>query len=369
MNVVPILLCAVPFVITGGLADATASDPDAAGTQYRYVWTSTNRRQFTPAEYASLTGFGLVILQPAHGSSFEDEWILRDSSGEKLQNVRQGEERGWQVDVANPDYRQFIENQIAERMRSAPYDGVILDSFHPYVAGGLRGLSAEAVGRLNAGLAALLREVKKTVGSGRLVLYNGLARGQAPESVRDNRGFGYLALADGAQDEFFCFLDSKNVFRDSQQTAADAQVYRHYATTGKTIIYSVKLRNSAARAAQAHVKRFCFGNFLMGYVPGRSLIQFKEYGSQDKGPQIQNSGAPEERIPLGRPLAAPVRNGTIVERRFASGLVVVNLGSAPARFSSKVALTVWNGGVRGRNLRKGLSYVVPARDAAFFLTR
>ncbi len=409
MRKLALLFAALAITATGGSAAATSPAPGALRSQYRYTWTATNGRQFTAAEYAKLAGFSIVILEKSHGSSFQDwdaaarelerrnphqkvfanflanaangtflrrwgssfkdEWILRNDSGTKIPNLRQGRQAGWRVDLTNPDYRHFLESQIEERMRSAPYDGVMLDSFHVPDPGGSRALGPAEAARQSTGLSMLAAEVKRVVGPGKLVYFNGVARGQTTRAGRDDRGFDFLTQADGAQDEFYCYLDTANVFRDPQQTAADTLVYRRYSAAGSTILYSVKLRNDAARAAQAHVKRFCFANFLIGYVPGRSFIQFKEYGSETAGPQIESAGSPEQRIALGTPTALPARTGTVARRRFALGWVFVNLGATASRVSLPADLTLWNGDVRGRSLRRGQTYLLPARDAAFFLNR
>ena len=391
---------------TGSSGSSTSSTgvggvPSSAGVGYRYIWTGAPGRGFTPAEIQDLARhYQIVILskttgrnfadvdQAVHeikqanphvvvllnllaskvntgllqrfGAGFQQSWMVRSPSGRTIGQPG----RGYFVQTWNPAYRAFILHQLAIRMAAAPYDGVMFDNVRWY--SGMADLTADQQQKLNQGTALLLSAAKRQLGS-KLVLYNGIARGNSLDSPRLSRGFQFLPVTDGAQDEFNCYLDSSGAFRPASQLTADASRYAALAQSGKTILLSVKLRGSASQADADHIKRFCFANGLMSYVPGKLYIQFKEYTSEAAGPQIANGTSAEQSLPLGDPVAPARVSGDTASRLFRNGWVVVNRSPSPVTVTLPLELRLANGGSLGATYRRGAHYVVPGDDAAFFL--
>lgn len=391
---------------------APAPSAEVIGSQYRYIWTA-RQGPFLPADLQRLgTGFHTVIIekthdhgnfdaqdaeartlaaQPGHpavfvnflsriitkpflsaaGPTFNQAWILRDSSGRPIPfKESKSPDKGWWVDVSNPDYRHFIEQWIARRLQAAPYAGVMFDNFHVAADDNIGAtLPPGKAEQLDAGLQALLTETRAAIGPAKLIYFNGVARSTASgKNVRTDRQFGYVPEANGVQDEFFCYQDMANTFRPAADLWADIQTYHQLALSGKAVLHSVKIRTDDAKGLADQVKRFCFATFLMDYVPGQSMIQFKSYADEDKGPQIEDSAAPEQDIPLGHPTADAVARGDVWSRTFAHGWVVVNAGEAPAQINAPSDLTLRNGNATGQHLSKGASYTVPPHDGAYFIS-
>jgi hypothetical protein len=400
---------------TSTTATATAATPTYAptptvatgGRNYRYIWTGTPGRRFTDQEFRSLTRHeALIIIAKAYGNSFADDdaaarrlvsldpdatvlvnflagalppvladrwgpafndaWLLRDANGNPIGDCSGGECQ-YRVDVADPGYRRFLVAQVQERMRAAPYAGVMYDNLHYYDQRQYPDLSTEQIQRLNAGFRALLRETRDALGPDRVVFFNGVSRNIGHVIVAD-RGFDLLTTATGAQDETFCYLDNQNRFHGGRAMIEDDRRYHRLAAHGNTILESVHLESAAAHADAAHIERYCFAHYLMTFVPGMTFVQFKAFSDQDEGPQIASNNTAEEALALGAPAGSFDRHGTVLRRRFEHGWVFVNTGTSSADITLPATLVLWNGGTRGGSFVRGESYALPAQDAAYFLS-
>jgi hypothetical protein len=282
---------------------------------------------------------------------------MRDCSGGRCK---------YRVDVSDPAYRRFVEGQVMKRLRAAPYGGVMYDNLHLYDRGRYPDLSDARIRELNAGFRSLLVETRRMIGPDHLLFFNGVARSIGKEDVVD-RGLGLLGAADGAQDEVFCYLDNQDAFRPVSELIQDDATYHRLASQGATILESVKVENPAGQADAAHIERYCFGHYLMSYVPGHLRIQFKAYPTQGAGPQIQENFTPEQTLDLGAPTADFTRDGQVLERRFENGWVFVNVSDSPQTIALPERLTLRTGGTVGGTYRAGESYTIAPTDAAYFL--
>jgi putative glycosyl hydrolase-like family 15 (GHL15) protein len=384
----------------------TAPAPAASGRGYRYIWTGTPGRRFTDREFEAIArqdsllvlekGYGssfadddaaarrLVSLNPhltvlvdflagalppvlaeRWGSAFKDRWLLRDANGDPIGDCSGGR-CSYRVDVADPSYRRFLIGQVLERLRAAPYAGVMYDNLHYYDARRYPQLSFDEIQRLNQGFRDLLHETRRAIPAGDVLFFNGLSRAIGQVPVAD-RGFDLLGTATGAQDETYCYLDNRGRFQRGRALVADDRRYQRLAAHGSTILESVHLQSEAARADAAHIERYCFAHTLMSFVPGHTFVQFKAFADQGQGPQIRENATPEQRLRLGAPVGTFVQRGAVLRRRFERGWVFVNTGTTPATVSLPAAVTFWNGGTRGAAYGPGDRYTIPPQDAAFFI--
>lgn len=393
---------AVLVVSACGSTTTAPSGPVVTGTPVgatvRYVWTGVPGGQFTAAQFDQLAAnFSLVIIEKTHGqtfadwdaavrsiksrnphvlvlanflagivnktfrarwgASFQDSWLLQNSIGSVV-TTKQGDS----VDLSNAGYRSFVEGQVMQRMRAAPYDGVMFDNYHVPT-----GTSPQDLAQAQ-GYHALLTEMRQKLGPKRLLYFNGVSRGGdqgADIRASSQRGFDQLGTASGAQDEFFCYLDRTQTFRTAADIVADDVTYHALATTGSTILFSLKVRDQASADVIDHIKRYCYANFLMAMVPGHTLIQFKQYASEKAGPQIEDNASFEQRYPLGLPTGGVVTAGSVISRRFAGGEVAVNNGNAVAPYTVVGGGWLMSNGTRVRQLHAGDKVDVPARDAVY----
>ncbi|MGZ4125249.1 MAG: putative glycoside hydrolase [Actinomycetota bacterium] len=377
------------------------------GRNYRYIWTGTPGRQFTEHELRSLARHdALVIVAKAHGTSFRDDdaaarrlvsldphvtvlvnflagalppvladrwgsafddaWLLRDANGDPIGDCSGGGCQ-YRVDVADPGYRRFLIGQVEERLRAAPYAGVMYDNLHYYDQRQYPDMPDSEIRRLNAGFRSLLRETRHALGPNQVVFFNGVSRNIGHVTVAD-RGFDLLAMANGAQDETFCYLDNQNRFHGGRAMIEDDRRYHRLAAHGSTILESVHLETAAARADAAHIQRYCFAHYLMSFVPGYTFVQFKAFPDQAEGQQISSNDTPEQGLALGAPVGTFDRRGSVLRRRFEHGWVFVNTGTSAATISIPGNVTLRNGGTNGGRYARGDSYTIPAQDAAFFLS-
>jgi putative glycosyl hydrolase-like family 15 (GHL15) protein len=377
------------------------------GRRYRYIWTGTPGRRFTRRESRALAHRdSLIVLEKGYGNSFGDEdaaarrlvsldphvqvlvdflagalppvlaerwgssfkarWLLRDANGDPIGDCSGGR-CSYRVDVADPGYRRFLIGQVLDRLRAAPYAGVMYDNLHYYDHRQYPELSAGAIRRLNSGFRLLLRETRHALGPDETVFFNGVSRNIGHVDVAD-RGFDLLATATGAQDETYCYLDNQNRFRGSRALIADDRRYYLLAARGSTVLESVHLESAAAHADAPHIERYCFAHYLMSMVPGMTFVQFKAFADLGQGPQIRWNAVPEQALDLGPPVRPFERRGTVLRRPFEHGWVVVNAGTSPATISLPANVTVWEAGARGARLGRGEPYTIPPRDAAYFLS-
>jgi hypothetical protein len=366
----------------------------------RYIWTGTPGRQFTTAEFRAIARDDhLVVIEKGHGNSFGDwdvaarklgsldphltvlvdfpagvfapalqqrwgssfkrAWLLRDENGDLLKECSAGR-CIYRVDVSNPAYRNFLEEQVMRRLRAAPYSGVMFDNLHSYDAQRYPTLTTTKIDQLNAGFRTLLREMRHQIGPKQL-FFNGVARSTG------DRGFDLLRTANGAQDEFFCYLDNRNTFRPGSELALDDATYQRFASHHETILESVHLESAAAQADARHIERYCFGHYLMSEVPGYTYVQFKWFGLETEGPAIADNFTTEQTLQLGAPVATFTRSGNVLRRQFENGWVFVNIGALAETITLPEALTLRNGARAGPAFQKGATYSIPGMDAAYFL--
>lgn len=405
-----VLIMLVGQIATPAHAASQPSQPNKR-TVGAYIWTGTPRRQFTQAEFQLLAKrYSVVIIAKYHGSSFadwdaaarrltslnprikvfanflttrvnktflknwgsafRDEWILRDQSGNKLSYGPARSPRGYLVDLTNSAYRSFLEDQVVQRLQSAPYAGLMFDNFHvpdPAATRADRGFLTLSGEKLSAYIEAetqLIQETKRRIGN-RLFLYNGFSRGT--KTARQSRNLNFLQQADGAQDEFYCYLPQERTFRPTTEMVEDIRLMSTLGAGHKVTLEAVKMRDRLDANTSAHVKRYCLAGYLLGYRPGYTFIQFKQFASQVPGSQIEMGYSVEEALSLGSPTSAFRQTGNILSRTFTRGMVYLNLDGVPRSITVQANYRLGNGGGRSRLLHQGQRYTIPAQDAVFFV--
>ncbi|HET6456362.1 MAG TPA: putative glycoside hydrolase, partial [Armatimonadota bacterium] len=273
------------------------------------------------------------------------------------------EVRGYFVDVTNKEYRTFIEGIIIPRLKSSPCDGLMYDNFRTPLGKAAAGLTPKRLRELEDGLRLLLEETKSQMPAGKLLLFNGITRGGSG-GERADRSLEYMKTADAGHDEYFCYIGGPDVFRPAAKVREDIDLLTKYGGENKTLLYAVKLAKSKAIKSEsrlAQVKRYCYGCFLMGYVPGHGFIQFRTAATIEQG-QLDGNDSAEVHLDLGMPKSAYAADGLLLKREFTKGWVFVNQDSSPREISLPADLVYG-----GKEFHKGDAYTIPTEDAAFFL--
>ena len=381
----------------------------------RYTWVSAADRPFTDAEIRRIaSNYAWVIIQKNHAGynfkqqdedarrlkaanpaihifmnylaglqskgfqnafaplGFKDEWFLtndRNSGAQKKDDkipfvIRQ-EVHGYFTDVANADYRNFIENIVTSRLKNSSFDGVMFDNFRPPLGKVAAGLAPTRLRREWEALGLLLEETRAKMPAGKLILFNGITRGDGEV----HRGLEYLRTADAAHDEYFCYRGAGDKFRPAKQVREDIDLLAKYGAQEKIILYAVKLANSKAwnnETRLAQVKRYSYGCFLMGWQPGHSFIQFRTAATIEEG-QLDGNESAEVHLDLGVPKSSYAQDSSLLQREFAHGWVFVNQDASPKQIVLPADLRRADGEKADQQFRKGDSCTVAAEDAAFFL--
>lgn len=412
--------CALILLLSGVFspligAEAKSVITDAQPMRVRFTWVATEDRPFTDAEIKRIANsYAWVIIEKNHDSfdfkqqdeearrlkaanpaihvfanylaglqnpgfekaftplGFKEEWFLTNEKtsgeqkrGDKIPFVIQQKIHGHFVDVSNPDYRHFLVHVAAARLKNSSFDGVMFDNFRPPLGKVSAGLSHARLQEQWNGLGLLMDEARATVPSGKLVLFNGITRGDGEQ----HRGLEYLKKADAGHDEYFCYRGGPDKFRPAEQLREDIDLLPKYAAQGKIILYAVKLAKSKAinnpiRLAQ--VKRYSYGSFLMGWQPEHSFIQFRTAATIENG-QLDGNDSPEVHLDLGSPKSAHSREESTLKREFSHGWVFVNQDASPKQIVVPDDVRRVDGGKATQQFHKGETCTIAGEDAAFFL--
>ena len=147
------------------------------------------------------------------------DWHLKDRHGRPVL-VRQSVPA---YDLSLPDVRAWWSDTAAAAIRAGNADGMFADALPQVTAQGKRRLLGdEKFVALNEGLVSMLKEMRRKLGPGRIILYNGL---------RGSDGEEFLPLADGAMIEHFGHFSGVG----KEKMAEDLDAMRDAARAGKIV--------------------------------------------------------------------------------------------------------------------------------------
>jgi Hypothetical glycosyl hydrolase family 15 len=329
-----------------------------------------------------------------YASGFQQAWLLRDSTGATIPFLGAGgaasgsnDQKGYLIDLSNPNYRAWAVATIVDWMRAAPYAGISFDSATPMVgdepshaiADGTTTYNALLCGATlaasrtdcprvlawNQGLIDLLAQASSALHAmGDEVRYNGIA----PSQLRGaSRNVGLLRYTDMASDEGFCMAVSVNdptrvVFNSFVN---DAALMREIAGAHKKVTEITNTYGSDARNAYSD---YCLAGFLIGWQPGSSYFTFHAgYGDPPGG---NYPAVPEQDLNLGDPLTVGYQvSGAALTRRFQNGFVAVNPTDSSVMVTIPAAVVSFSHGSAGPRYAAGQNVTLPPRGAILSLTQ
>jgi hypothetical protein len=233
-------------------------------------------------------------------------WALKDDSGQlvlvRLLKV---------YDVSNPKLRDWWSGVCGEIARNPVIDGVFADAVAKFgMTGVLPGepLKPERHEALAEGVGEMLRLAQRKMGSGKLLIYNGL-RGKA-EMWRDG-GARYLECSSGAMVEHFAALSGRDARGriNKDQLARDIELIGKAASEGKIVLVKGwpgewswlskgfdKLNDPQRRAILREnitfplaafliaAEEHCYFSYTFGYLSGHGLFEHLEELNKPLGP-------------------------------------------------------------------------------------
>lgn len=262
------------------------------------------------------------------GAEIDPDWFLRDDEGNqiavtKAANNPESKERGFYVDVSNPDYRAWLLGVARSWLAAAPYDGIRFDAAdyigdygEHNVAFWDGRLSPAKLQAYNEGIDTLLRTFREELAPGQ-IFFNGIS----PSPTRgEDRGLSTLAFTDGAMDELFCGTEGDVV--------ADIEIMQLY--SDRSLQMHMPADPDDLDADTLHQReRYCVGSFLIGWQPGSTHFSMGKGYSVD---QLSEQPADID-LDLGAPLGTYRQDGDLLLRTFANGMVYVNVGTEPVQFT------------------------------------
>lgn len=325
-----------------------------------------------------------------YSDSFNKNWYLDDANGDPipywgLDADRTKDPIGYQVDLTNKAYRNWVTQLATSWTHDAPVDGIVFDNADPLIGTAdlrsqigdgesttnqtLCGSSTKVdsdgncprVAAWNTGLREMLQQVTDALEpSGKEVIYNGVA----PSHLRVNRNQALASVTSGATNESFCYnLGVANKDKISLNPVPDdLAMMKSFAQQGKKI-FEITNYQSDTRTPYGP---YCLGSFLLGWQPGSSFfIYHKSYSAPtDSLPVL-----PEQNLDLGTPQSTGyTTSGDVLSRTFTRGFVAVNIGDKSATYTVPEKGTRYEAGQPTDAVEKGSTVTLPAHTAAFFLT-
>jgi hypothetical protein len=319
--------------------------------------------------------FNTEYVQGVNDDGFQPSWYLLDQAGNRAQSDEEAERTpAFFIDLTNPGYRAWVQNNIKRWVTVYGYDGVAFDN-SPYAGVGndfdrlgpltreryrllfgderytrlFYDVSTGALGEWNLAIQKMLSETKAmlsdpaVVGANKpLVIYNGIAFARTQEA---DRSLSLLPFADGAHNERFCVdgrvkaQDAQGITRsviwDAAQQRKEVEVLAQY--SGDKLMFAKTLYEYSDSTGadlttpdeRARVSDFCLALFAMGIgKPENAFFNFS--GGYPTTLPNWDLRPPHADAKYGAP-AAPVRthaNG-LLSREYQGGFVVVNTTDQP----------------------------------------
>jgi len=385
-------------------APTPSSGSPQADRRYVTIGT-TNGQQLTDAEYRDIAdGYSVVVLAKFHAgwdialhheavrrlkelnpdikvfaymstkywfdanrwgdAEIDPDWFLRDDDGDVVRVTSasydpESKDLGSYVDVADPDYREWLLGVARSWIAAAPYDGIRFDAADPIGDHGDRDiakweglLSPERIDAYNDGIVTLLTDLRASLAPSQ-VLFNGIS----PSPIRGpGRDLDMLEFTDGAMDEAFCLSGAGEVL----DIEADIEIMQRH--PDKLLQLRVPSPGGSLDPAERRrLERLCVASFLLGWQPGSTYFNMGTgYGTDQLSQQ-----PPDIDLDLGAPTEAMRREGGALRRRFEDGAVYVNLGTAPVAVELPAPMVQMDAGVAVGTVHGAVT--IEAQDAVLFL--
>jgi hypothetical protein len=263
------------------------------------------------AASSSFSGDGDISSGVSYEQAASNGWLLRNTNGSPF--TFQGYSWLWAVNVGSSSYQQAWATDVLSELRSAPWDGVLLDDVNPTIRYHYC-VSCVAEYPSDTRYASAMRSFIENVGprlraAGKLAIAN-LGSWSAYPSVVDP----WLTYLSGAMDEEFVKWgdQSGSGYADPGTWAIQLQELKHTEKAGKLFIGITHSSNSDEHAA-------VYG-YATELLAGDGKAEFAMTGNYSGEPWF-----PEYNYELGAPVGAySEKSSGVYERRFQSGLVVVN---------------------------------------------
>lgn len=390
----------------GGRADMSAKDVNALAAAARDLQTKTAKTTGAREPRTKVLGYFMTqvwIQRFDEGfmpwaAGFKDEWLMRDSEGEKIpfwgvaREVGQGgEPLGYMTDVTNPDWQAWVVKSLTEWFKSARYSGIALDSTNELTGETVRRVlgmgdksynelfcgedapvdddgNCERVAEYNAAQEKYVQAVSEAIHeAGGIVNYNGIAPSPARGPER-NLGILERTDVDSALNEAFCFTPSvrntETVEAEFMPIRDEAELMREQAAAGKTIIQVTNYQNDKK---DKRYGGYCAGAFMIGWQPGHSWFVYHANYLQDLGERFPFQS--ELTLKLGDPVEQANLSARVLTREFDHGWVAVNDRDTAATVTAPFDMVEYRDGEKGETFAAGETLEVGDKDGRFFLKK
>lgn len=268
------------------------------------------------------------FAQKDQGSAYPESWYARDADGNKLQSQSYG---NWLMDVSNPGWIEDRMSTCRSLVASTGYDGCMLDmlGIAPLDPGYLTGLpinpSTGQVWTKRDWLDATSR-VAATVKGGAapgIVVGNGLGSGSRYFDA-DHPSAVLLGGIDGGLAETWIRAAGQGIatYRSVSEWKQDVDMLAAAGAGRTPVLTLTKVWVDGTKAEKNAWHEFSLASFLLG-TDGRSYFSFSYSSSSDS-----TAGHPWWTLDLGSPTGPYFDAGGYYERRFTSGLALVNPGDS-----------------------------------------
>jgi Hypothetical glycosyl hydrolase family 15 len=263
------------------------------------------------AASSSFSGDGDISSGVSYTQAASNGWLLRNTNGSPF--TFQGYSWLWAVNVGSSSYQQAWTTDVLNELRSAPWDGVLLDDVNPTIRYHYC-VSCVAEYPSDTRYASAMGSFVENVGprlraAGKLAIAN-LGSWSSYSSVVDP----WLKYLGGAMDEEFVKWGDQpgSGYAGPGMWAIQLQELKDTEKAGKLFIGITHSSNGDARAA-------VYG-YATELLEGDGKAEFAMTGDYSGEPWFS-----EYNYKLGSPVGAySEKSSGVYERRFQSGLVVVN---------------------------------------------
>lgn len=304
------------------------------GNQNKPMTTEANRLKQINSSIKVYLYFPTSIRQDIetnYGNDvFKEEWYLHKPNGERIAKTPSLDF----IDLTNSEYRAWAESTILGFLNDAPYDGVLSDNANPLGAEGpwnwLNFIGQEKINSWNEARTNYLTRLQRILEArGKKLVYNGISR----SLVKTNRTLGTLEFTHGALNEGFCYGQNSsgyNVVLSKDLMLEDIDLQRSIGLQKKLVFQKVNIEPSL----KSKYGKYCYGAFLMGYVPGYTYFKYGEGYSLAVFPEEYKLSPSEVEMPLGSPMANYKRQDWLIYREFKGAWVLVNLGDSHVKWTN-----------------------------------
>jgi hypothetical protein len=288
------------------------------------------------------------------------DWFLQDTTGARIEFC--DFPGAWQMDVGDPAYQQkWLENVLAD-LRSAPWDGVMLDDVNQSETWHLCGRTIARYPTAAAYAAAtesfLSRVGPALRGAGYLAMPN-IALDDWWSQDGLSRWDRWVSYSSGAIQEYFSkwghgtgrWFTDDGMHNDWSGRQA---LFTRTQAAGKTFIGIAYAPSDDARSM-----RYARASFLLDWNGGSSALVF-----EPTTPEAQDPYFADWTTDIGAPAGARVRVGVAWKRVFANGIVVLDPSPSTPQTVSLGGNYVLPDGTIGSTVTVGPTEAVVLRAAA-----